>query len=1181
MAFIKKLFGNRWFWRFLGAILIGLLIWFVGPLIEIAGFAPFGWWPVTLFFALLPLILVTIFFVLAIRREKKKNEAMMEELKPDPAAIEKDEIAGKLSEALDQLRTAKLGSRQAYAYQLPWYAIIGPSGAGKTTALLNCGLDFPTAVAGEYRALRGQPNTPNCDWWFTSEAVLIDTAGRYVSQDEDKEQDAAGWKNFLGLLQKYRPLQPLNGIIVAIPAPDFTNASKMAEHTRNVKERLAETTNLLGQNLPVYLMVTKADLLPGFREFFARATDEESDQVFGSTAPGADADTEAVLAGFDGLVSGMSSRVVDRMQNESDLQRRASIAGFPAQLASLRKPITALLEELSKKTRFDKPARIRGVYFSSGTQTGNPVDRILMNVGAAASTSEHAVGSGRSYFLRRFFADLLVPEHGIASRNPLAEKRAQRNYMIGVAAIAATFVIALGIWTWGYFRNVELIDRTHTIRASYATAAGESRGGSASVQQDLAALKVLGDGVTEMEEASDFALGLGQGGRISSELRGIYGRDLENRLLPILASLAEERMAAPGEDPSSVYDALKSYLILGGEGPQQAEHVNSWVVQAWLARGSGSQAQAGELAQHTAAMFDIGFRPRATDPARVTNARGILARQNPEVRVYGRLKSVALSRAAQDPEAPRPWSAARYSGPSANTVFASTGAFAPGVEIPALFTRRGYDELFVPTLADAAELLSEEQWVVGDSGGDTLSEDEIRGLSGALERLYFDEFLKKWRDYLDLVQVADSSGLDNNVMRLRSAGGPLSPIATLLISVAEATDMTLPTGDAGGGDGGAALVDMAATRSNTINRAQNLGEAASAAGGGGGGGGAVGGGRGMVIRQFEQLRQFVGGDEGGRPVDQVLNDLVAVANALNDVSVLSTGDGAVAAQQRLAARAAIQQLRQNGAGLPMPARAWVTSMAGSAEQALGGMISDQASAAMGENFANCSQVLGGAYPIQSASAADLPLATFADLFKPSGTFASYVSTQLNNYVDTSGPTWEMNPNASEIGLTASSLRAFQAANKVTQTFFSGDPNNPRLSYQIVPISLSGAKSVTLEIDGQSGSYDGQNAIPMDFDWPGAGGASVQFRKEGSPVPSTRALPGDWALFRLMKLAAIRQGPSPTTGLGSLTHAGARFDFRIRTFSPSNPFVSDPFVQVGCPDVGGLARMFGTAIAYSG
>jgi len=1169
MQKLKKLFTNRWFWRFLGAILLGLLIWFVGPMIAIAEWRPFGWWPVTLFFALLPLLLVTIFALLAWRREKKKNAEMMEELRPEPADIEKDEIAAKLSEALDQLRTAKLGSRQAYVYQLPWYAIIGPSGAGKTTALLNCGLEFPTAVAGEYRALRGQPNTPNCDWWFTSEAVLIDTAGRYVSQDEDKDQDAAGWKNFLGLLQKYRPLQPLNGLIVAIPAPDFMDARKMEEHTRNVRERLAETTNLLGQNLPIYLMVTKADLLPGFREFFARATDEESDQVFGATAPKANPDNESVLEGFDGLVNSISSRVVDRMQNEADLQRRASIAGFPAQLASLRGPIGALLGELTRKTRFDQPARVRGVYFSSGTQTGNPVDRILMNVGAAASTSQHAVGSGRSYFLRRFFADLLVPEHGIASRNPAAEARAKRNYAIGIGALAATFVIAVGVWSWGYFRNAALIDRVYAITSDYSTVAGESRGGSATVQQDLGALGVLGSGTTEMTEASDFALGLGQGGRLAGEMRGIYGRDLQRRLMPILMSLAEERMGQTNE-PGAVYDALKSYLILGGEGPEQSEHVMAWVPRAWMARGSGSESQAGDLATHTAALFDIGLTPQGIDQSRKENARRILRAQPPAVRVYGRLKSEALATGQ------RQWTARENAGPRPELLFAQSGAFAPSAGIPALFTRNGYDTIFLPIVERGPELLEDEVWVVGDSASEELTPGQIAQLRNDLERLYFNDFLDHWNTYLGLIELRDVNGLEDNVQRLRDAGGPLSPIAPLLRSIAEATDLTPAQPEAEGGNAGVAgevAVDMATMRSSSANRAVNIGERFDGDGGGGGGP-ALAGGRQAIIQAFLPLRQFVGPPEGGGAMDGVLGSFTQVANSLNSVAVLGAGDGSTGAQQSMDARAAILQLRQNGNSLPLPAASWALSMAQDAEHSLGIARGAQMGAAVDANFANCEQTLATAFPIQSASTADLSIESFTALFGPNGTFSSFVNTQLNNYIDTTQPDWQMTGNAAEIGLTEGSVRAFQAANRVTRTFFAGDPTTPRLSYQIKPMGLNGADSVTLEIDGQTLSYDGATPIPVTFNWPGAGGATLQFDSDDSSVPSTRSFSGPWALFRMMKLAAVRSGPSPQIGAGSLTQSGARFDFEIQAFGANNPFTSDPFVQVACPDIDPSALALG-------
>lgn len=160
--------------------------------------------------------------------------------------------------------------------------------------------------------------------------------------------------------------------------------------------------------------------------------------------------------------------------------------------------------------------------------------------------------------------------------------------------------------------------------------------------------------------------------------------------------------------------------------------------------------------------------------------------------------------------------------------------------------------------------------------------------------------------------------------------------------------------------------------------------------------------------------------------------------------------------------------------------------------------------------------------------------------------------------------WQPKPNAGEVGLTAASVRALQAADQITHTFFASDPNSARLTYQIEPVALSGAATVSLDVDGQSLSYDGKSPIPATFNWPGSGGAAVKFTAAAGGAPQTRTWPGSWAIFRLAKVAAIHAGASPVIGEGSLIQGSARFDFRIRTLTGTNPFVLDPFVKVSCP-----------------
>jgi len=138
-------------------------------------------------------------------RRRRREAALAEGVAaaaPDSAAMASaEEVAAlrdKLTTALALLKKAR--GTKGYLYEQPWYAIIGPPGAGKTTALLNAGLRFPLAAEMGQSAVAGVGGTRLCEWWFTEDAVLIDTAGRYTTQDSDAAVDRAGWEGFLDLL---------------------------------------------------------------------------------------------------------------------------------------------------------------------------------------------------------------------------------------------------------------------------------------------------------------------------------------------------------------------------------------------------------------------------------------------------------------------------------------------------------------------------------------------------------------------------------------------------------------------------------------------------------------------------------------------------------------------------------------------------------------------------------------------------------------------------------------------------------------------------------------------------------------------------------------------------------------------------------------------------------------------
>ena len=171
----------RWCISFIGTALLAGLAWFFAPLLPA-------------FEDSLPRLAIIVALLLAwgganalldIRR-RRRDAALTRGIaaSSQEETEEAQALQARLTAALDLLKKS-LRSR-GYLYEQPWYAIIGPPGAGKTTALLNAGLRFPLAEQMGQGAVAGVGGTRLCDWWFTEDAVLIDTAGRYTTQDFER-----------------------------------------------------------------------------------------------------------------------------------------------------------------------------------------------------------------------------------------------------------------------------------------------------------------------------------------------------------------------------------------------------------------------------------------------------------------------------------------------------------------------------------------------------------------------------------------------------------------------------------------------------------------------------------------------------------------------------------------------------------------------------------------------------------------------------------------------------------------------------------------------------------------------------------------------------------------------------------------------------------------------------------
>lgn len=480
---LLSILTNRILWSFLGVTALAAVIWMIGPLLSIVDTRPLESEQNRVISIAVVYLIWAQSHILPRLYNAWLNRKLMDKLNENTTSPEAADpqkrlnseeqiLAGRFDEAAQMLKKAHFSKAghgaqwtqrfsTQYLYQLPWYVIIGAPGSGKTTALANSGLQFPLADRFGKTALRGIGGTRNCDWWFTNEAVLLDTAGRYTTQESEQVQDAGEWLEFINLLRKYRRRQPINGVIITISISDLLSQSAEASRQQavNLRQRLSELHEQLGIRFPVYVMVTKADLLKGFRAWFADYDKAQRDQIWGFTLPWeqtkhADYDLMGNFQQeFSLLQQRLDAGLPETMLKEHDAKTRAEAYLFPQEFAALRPLLADYLSTVFARSNFETEFSPRGIYFASGTQEGMPFDRVMGELNRALSLPEGEESTrwdsvskeapipgakGQSFFIKNLLQNVIFQEAGIAGGKPLVGASQPRRDVVRLRGAAGS-----------------------------------------------------------------------------------------------------------------------------------------------------------------------------------------------------------------------------------------------------------------------------------------------------------------------------------------------------------------------------------------------------------------------------------------------------------------------------------------------------------------------------------------------------------------------------------------------------------------------------------------------------------------------------------------------------------------------------------------------------------------------
>jgi type VI secretion system protein ImpL len=1102
----------------LALLLVAIFIWVAGPWVEIRDYAPLG--SETARLIAIGIVVLCWFGAVALRwLRARRASAQLAGAVLQQAPAPREQVApeaAKLRERFEEaVATLAKGSRDGRTlYDLPWYIIIGAPGSGKTTALVNSGLRFPLEQRVGKAAVRGIGGTRNCDWWFTEDAVFLDTAGRYTTQDSDPESDSEGWKEFLALLTKYRKRRPINGVLLTLSAQDVMTQGEAGReaHVEAAHRRIRELSDQLRIQLPVYLLVTKCDVVAGFSDYFEDQAVEGRGQVWGVTFPYAQSvdgtAASAYPAEFDALMQRLNARVFPRVEETRGERQRAAVFAFPQQMAALREPITEFVSEVFGRTQRDGRILLRGVYFTSGTQDGTQIDRLLGALGRRFGMAPEAVappaGRGKAYFVERLLREVIVGESGLAGVNRRLESASAVRQFAGYAVVALMLALGVAVLSASYAANRAYVGDVGEDAARLRSARTAASSGSAeALLPRLNAVRAALDSADRYRDGIPWRMrwGLFQGKSLANTARDTYLRELDAQLLPRFASRLRQRIIVSASDPELLFEYLKGYLMLAEPAHLDKAHLQRLADQEWKTPG----AQGPTLADHFASLLALRdeLRPMGIDQQLVAQARTSIRDTSVPQIIYGRLQR------SYSGDAARSLRLDRDAAIGIDQVLRRKSGKSLSEPIPSLYRRDVFKEITGANMAVVVAQFAKDSWVWSPNRFDPVA------LNDRVTEIYERDYIRAWDALLADLEIVPFATVPQYARALTILTSPTSPLRMVLQTAAAETALVAAPGE------------TQAAPPSVVDRLRNAGQDLLAAGKRAVGRPVLPPGK-AVTDHFQPIQRLVAGKPA--PIDGVLDLVRKLRDQIERVGPQVGGTGSLAVLSDPALLGLWQSLRQEAQNLPPP----IDSLIGGIGALGGSTVQGDATRELERRYATevvgpCHARVDGRYPF-SASALGMDLTDFGDVFGYGGVFDVFFTTNLDKLVDSSTRPWTWRPES--VHPSERILAQFERASRLRQLFFPAGSKVPKLSFVIGLSQLDlGAKRFYVDLAGQNVAIKPGEQNARQIEWPGSQGkfgVDAVFEDEIAAPVYAHTLRDPWAWFRFVDLTM--EGPQPAGDL---------------------------------------------------
>lgn len=596
---IKSVLGLSGIMSFYG--IVGLIVWVLPA--EKYGFnMTYKIVAISVILLTMPFVLLAGYFVnrrsrKKAEKEKAEKEAQAGEASAAPQNLNKpatspDDITQAAEETVQFLKSSNLGSGKDAVYELPWYLVIGGPKSGKTSLSLASGLNFQTLPSQRQSELKFVRPTRNVDWRVTSDAVFLDTAGRYQLEGGEEEE----WAGLIETIKKYRGNRPLDGMIVSVSVERILHSddNEIEQMAKVLRARIDEVTQRTKIRFPVYLVFTHADSIEGFRDSFSTSQKEGKNLVWGATIPLEKSENAHTMfdSEYDLLHTSIMKRRLMRLSAPFPPVRQLKIFNFPLHFGSSRKKIGHFVSNLFRPNPFSENPFLRGFYF-----TAVPVNRPKVDGGQTMTNVGQTVGL--SYFTEKLFRDVILRDKDLVATFQSQKVRPPiMGWLLTFLGAILTFTFLAGAG-YSLYKNKVMVENASRHGAAVLTMIRTDKDRNPltknpeETRDELDKIEKLRESLAELDENEKSWspmlkwFGLYSGNRIYHEkLLPIYYNAIEQRFKkPVVKKIEDDlRKFSAGNAVNSVtltpeqedtlgknYDLLKAYLMLSGQYQKQAE----------------------------------------------------------------------------------------------------------------------------------------------------------------------------------------------------------------------------------------------------------------------------------------------------------------------------------------------------------------------------------------------------------------------------------------------------------------------------------------------------------------------------------------------------------------------------------------------------------------------------------